>query len=101
MVVELFRLHLQPLEFLLNEVCEGFPNLHLRARMVLACTPQGPWLRYPGSLRGWEGQGQLGDLGWKLTADLFSAWSRSSTGSALKGFPISTVIFCKEAGHQG
>lgn len=32
--------------------------------------------------------------------DLFSARSRSSTGRALKGFPISTVIFCGETSHQ-
>lgn len=36
----------------------------------------------------------------KLTADLFSARSRSSTGRALKGLPISTVIFCGETSRQ-
>lgn len=36
----------------------------------------------------------------KLTADLFSARSRSSTGRALKGLPISTVIFCRETSRQ-
>ena len=36
----------------------------------------------------------------KLIADLFSARSRSSTGLALKGLPISTVIFCGETSRQ-
>lgn len=97
MVVELLRLGLQVLEFLLNEVSQGFPHLHLRGRTGAGLQPlrsitQGPW-EAEGTGRG---QGQPGGSPGKLTADLFSARSRSSTGRVLKGFPISTVIFCAE-----
>lgn len=50
---------------------------------------------------GWQREvGGGGRAERQLTADLFSARSRSSTGMALKGFPISTVIFCRETSHQ-
>lgn len=35
-----------------------------------------------------------------LTADLFSARSRSSNGRTLNGFPINTVIFCMEENND-
>lgn len=96
MVVELLRLGLQALKFLLNEVSQGFAHLHLRGRTGADQQPsrsfaQGPW-EAKGAGRG---QGQQRDILGKLTVDLFSARSRSSTGRTLKGFPISTVIFCR------
>jgi hypothetical protein len=53
--MELLRLGLQVLEFLLNEVCQSFAHLHLQTRRGLACTPHGPWPRCPGSQRGLGG----------------------------------------------
>lgn len=62
--MELFCLGLQALEFLLNEVRQGFAHLHLKARTGLACTPQGPWPRCPGRLRGLGGlRTAMGSLG--------------------------------------
>lgn len=91
-VVELLRLALQALEFLLNEVSQGFAHLHLRGRTGAGLQPSKTFAQGPHP----PGQRHREDSLGQLTADLFSARSRSSTGRALKGFPISTVIFCRE-----
>lgn len=99
-VVELLRLGLQALEFLLDEVGQGFAHLHLRGRTRLSGSPPGAAPRGRGKPRGaGRGEGQPG-AGGKLTVDLFSARSCSSTGRTLKGLPISTVIFCRDTGHR-
>lgn len=95
-VVELLRLGLQALEFLLNEVSQGFAHLHLRGRTGAHLQPSRSFAQEPWEAKGaGRGQGQPGDILGTLTVDLFSARSRSSTGRTLKGFPINTVIFCR------
>lgn len=64
-VVELLRLGLQALEFLLNEVSQGFAHLHLRGRTAAGLQPsrafaRGPPLRRPRAPEGAkDSQGQL------------------------------------------